>query len=133
MIPPALLSVFSFSELELLLCGVEEVDVDDWRRHTLYTGGYTAKSNMVKWWSGRLVLGSCTSSGEPSVLSLAYDQLTLSGSCTSSGEPSVLSLACEQLTLSSKKEKEHTPHFVHEKVPEHDLSAVSHLMHQLYS
>lgn len=35
-IPPALISPFDFQELELLLCGLPEVDVGDWRAHTTY-------------------------------------------------------------------------------------------------
>ena len=30
----ALLSVFDFQELELLLCGLPEIDIDDWKRNT---------------------------------------------------------------------------------------------------
>ncbi|TMW66077.1 hypothetical protein Poli38472_003842 [Pythium oligandrum] len=33
-IPPTLLAVFDYQELELLLCGVPRIDVDDWMRHT---------------------------------------------------------------------------------------------------
>merc|ERR1712224_894512 len=28
----------------------EEVDVEDWRRHTTYSGGYSNKSKMIGWW-----------------------------------------------------------------------------------
>ena len=30
----ALLSVFDFQELELLLCGLPEIDIEDWKRNT---------------------------------------------------------------------------------------------------
>ena len=30
----ALLSLFDFQELELLLCGLPEIDIQDWKRHT---------------------------------------------------------------------------------------------------
>jgi hypothetical protein len=33
-IPEALLSVFDFQELELLLCGLPEIDIEDWKRNT---------------------------------------------------------------------------------------------------
>ena len=53
MLPPDLLSVFDAYELELLLCGAEEVDVDDWEKHTEYAGEYRrrgANHPVVKWW-----------------------------------------------------------------------------------
>jgi hypothetical protein len=34
-VPPDLLSVFDYQELELLMCGIEELDVDDWMRHVI--------------------------------------------------------------------------------------------------
>mmetsp|Transcript_15343 Transcript_15343/g.49888 ORF Transcript_15343/g.49888 Transcript_15343/m.49888 type:complete len:620 (+) Transcript_15343:73-1932(+) len=33
-VPEALLSVFDFQELELLLCGLPEIDIEDWKRNT---------------------------------------------------------------------------------------------------
>ena len=38
MLPEVLLSVFDFQELELLLCGLPEIDLGDWRLHTEYRG-----------------------------------------------------------------------------------------------
>ena len=52
-LPPDLLSVFDAYELELLLCGAEEVDVDDWEKHTEYAGEYRRRGSnhpVVKWW-----------------------------------------------------------------------------------
>lgn len=37
-IPLDLLSVFDYQELDLLLCGVPDIDVIDWHRHTEYLG-----------------------------------------------------------------------------------------------
>mmetsp|Transcript_20079 Transcript_20079/g.63113 ORF Transcript_20079/g.63113 Transcript_20079/m.63113 type:complete len:88 (-) Transcript_20079:510-773(-) len=51
-IPEALLSLFDFQELELLLCGLPEIDIQDWKRHTEYTGDYERKGashKVVKW------------------------------------------------------------------------------------
>jgi len=51
-IPEALLSVFDFQELELLLCGLPEIDIEDWKRNTEYTGDYERKgasNKVVKW------------------------------------------------------------------------------------
>mmetsp|Transcript_32628 Transcript_32628/g.98272 ORF Transcript_32628/g.98272 Transcript_32628/m.98272 type:complete len:234 (-) Transcript_32628:503-1204(-) len=48
----ALLSLFDFQELELLLCGLPEIDIQDWKRHTEYTGDYERKGashKVVKW------------------------------------------------------------------------------------
>merc|ERR1711871_1238943 len=37
-IPPGLFSVFAPEELDRVLCGEQEVDVQDWRAHTEYVG-----------------------------------------------------------------------------------------------
>lgn len=37
-IPKELLSVFDHQELELLICGIPDIDVQDWRTHTIYVG-----------------------------------------------------------------------------------------------
>jgi ubiquitin-protein ligase E3 B len=43
------LSLFTVKELQLLLNGGEApMDVDDWEKHTLYSGGYTARSTAVR-------------------------------------------------------------------------------------
>jgi len=39
-IPEPLLTVFDFQELELLMCGLPEIDLDDWMEHTEYSGEY---------------------------------------------------------------------------------------------
>jgi len=39
-VPLALLTVFDYNELELMLCGMVEVDVDDWKENTAYAGSY---------------------------------------------------------------------------------------------
>lgn len=51
-IPEPLLSVFDFQELELLLCGLPEIDVQDWQANTDYTGDFERKGSnhkVVKW------------------------------------------------------------------------------------
>ncbi len=40
-IPLDLLSVFDYQELDLLLCGVPEIDMMDWVRHTEYLGEWS--------------------------------------------------------------------------------------------
>jgi E3 ubiquitin-protein ligase NEDD4 len=39
-IPEPLLTIFHFQELELLTCGLPEIDMDDWQRQTEYSGEY---------------------------------------------------------------------------------------------
>jgi len=39
-IPEPLLTIFDFQELELLMCGLPEIDMDDWKEHTEYSGEY---------------------------------------------------------------------------------------------
>ena len=51
-IPPELLSVFDYQELDLLLCGIPDIDLDDWIRHTEYLGDYQKsglKHPIIKW------------------------------------------------------------------------------------
>ncbi len=43
-----LISIFNDHELELLISGLPEIDVDDLRRNTEYSG-YTAASRTVQW------------------------------------------------------------------------------------
>lgn len=47
-IPFPLISVFNPSELELLICGMSKVDVDDWKAHTLYVGGCKTHTPLMK-------------------------------------------------------------------------------------
>ena len=39
-IPEPLLTIFDFQELELLMCGLPEIDIDDWRENTQYSGTF---------------------------------------------------------------------------------------------
>ena len=43
-----LISIFNDHELELLISGLPEIDVDDLRRNTEYSG-YTAASKTIQW------------------------------------------------------------------------------------
>ena len=47
-IPEALLSVFDFQELELLMCGLPQIDLSDWQRHTDYTGEFERRAGNHK-------------------------------------------------------------------------------------
>lgn len=46
--PLTWLTTFSADEMELVCCGMAEVDVEDWRTHTRYEG-YTSSSPQVRW------------------------------------------------------------------------------------
>jgi E3 ubiquitin-protein ligase NEDD4 len=39
-IPEPLLTIFDFQELELLMCGLPTIDIDDWRQNTEYSGTF---------------------------------------------------------------------------------------------
>ena len=47
-VPLEWLQYFDERELELLLCGMQEIDVDDWQRNTIYRH-YTKNSKQVQW------------------------------------------------------------------------------------
>eukprot|EP00750_Incisomonas_marina_P013712 INCI17527.1.p1 GENE.INCI17527.1~~INCI17527.1.p1 ORF type:complete len:707 (+),score=109.33 INCI17527.1:221-2341(+) len=50
--PHYLVSVFDSQELEVLLCGLDRVDMDDWRKHTEFRGHDNelhAKHELVNW------------------------------------------------------------------------------------
>eukprot|EP00520_Triparma_pacifica_P009038 CAMPEP_0118638432 /NCGR_PEP_ID=MMETSP0785-20121206/3680_1 /TAXON_ID=91992 /ORGANISM="Bolidomonas pacifica, Strain CCMP 1866" /LENGTH=753 /DNA_ID=CAMNT_0006529679 /DNA_START=80 /DNA_END=2338 /DNA_ORIENTATION=+ len=42
-VPEALLIVFDFQELELVMCGLPEIKMEDWKEHTEYLGSYESK------------------------------------------------------------------------------------------
>ena len=48
-IPEPLMTVFDFQELELLMCGLPTIDIDDWKANTLYTGEYDGTNGDNKW------------------------------------------------------------------------------------
>jgi hypothetical protein len=51
-IPEPALTVFDYQELELVLCGLPEIDMDDWEENTIYSGMYEStgkKTQVVKW------------------------------------------------------------------------------------
>ena len=48
-VPLHLLKIFDENELELLMCGIQNIDVKDWKRNTLYKGDYYANHVIVQW------------------------------------------------------------------------------------
>lgn len=47
-IPESLIAIFNEQELELLISGMPDIDVDDWRNNTEYSG-YTVSSPTIHW------------------------------------------------------------------------------------
>lgn len=47
-VPLEMLRVFTSSELELMISGLPDIDIDDLRRNTTYTG-LTSASSVVRW------------------------------------------------------------------------------------
>lgn len=48
LIPEELVNVFDERELELLIGGIAEIDVDDWKKHTDYRG-YSESDEVIQW------------------------------------------------------------------------------------
>lgn len=51
-VPEPALTVFDFQELELMLCGLPTIDMDDWEANTIYSGLYEHKGRrdqVVAW------------------------------------------------------------------------------------
>ncbi|XP_039207010.1 E3 ubiquitin-protein ligase HACE1 isoform X3 [Crotalus tigris] len=48
-IPPSLVQLFDEYELELLLSGMPEIDVNDWIKNTEYTSGYERDDPVIQW------------------------------------------------------------------------------------
>ncbi|CAG2100251.1 unnamed protein product, partial [Medioppia subpectinata] len=49
LIPLSLIKVFDEHELELLMCGIGNVDVKDWKQNTVYKGSYHPNHIVVQW------------------------------------------------------------------------------------
>ncbi|XP_054984141.1 E3 ubiquitin-protein ligase NEDD4 isoform X2 [Sorex araneus] len=57
LIPQDLIKIFDENELELLMCGLGDVDVSDWREHTQYKNGYSAGHQVIQWfWKAVLMM-----------------------------------------------------------------------------
>eukprot|EP00656_Telonema_subtile_P044788 TRINITY_DN5103_c0_g1_i1.p1 TRINITY_DN5103_c0_g1~~TRINITY_DN5103_c0_g1_i1.p1 ORF type:complete len:267 (-),score=65.96 TRINITY_DN5103_c0_g1_i1:6-806(-) len=68
-IPPEVLAPFNASELELLIVGVVDIDVDQWKEHTMYRTETAKNSPQVRWfWK---VLHSMSSADRAKVLQFA--------------------------------------------------------------
>lgn len=59
LIPQDLIKIFDENELELLMCGLGDVDVSDWREHTKYKNGYSLNHQVIHWfWKAVLMMDS---------------------------------------------------------------------------
>jgi E3 ubiquitin-protein ligase NEDD4 len=50
LIPQDLVNVFDERELELLIGGIADIDVDDWKKHTDYRGYSETDDVIVNFW-----------------------------------------------------------------------------------
>lgn len=48
-IPEPALTVFDPNELELILCGLPTIDIDDWEANTIYSGNCSVDNDVVRW------------------------------------------------------------------------------------
>ncbi|XP_078540998.1 E3 ubiquitin-protein ligase NEDD4 isoform X2 [Lissotriton helveticus] len=54
-----LIKIFDENELELLMCGLGDVDVNDWKQHTKYKNGYSSGHQVIQWfWKAVLLMDS---------------------------------------------------------------------------
>ncbi|XP_048118741.1 E3 ubiquitin-protein ligase NEDD4a isoform X3 [Alosa alosa] len=57
LIPQDLIKIFDENELELLMCGLGDVDVNDWRENTKYKNGYNPNHPVILWfWKAVLLM-----------------------------------------------------------------------------
>ena len=69
-------------DMGLLVCGMDEIDFDDWKASTEYSGGFNARSPTVRWfwsvvrrmtnWERRALLRFCTGSARPPAAGFAH-------------------------------------------------------------
>ncbi|PNF34617.1 E3 ubiquitin-protein ligase NEDD4 [Cryptotermes secundus] len=49
LVPLKYVKIFDEHELELLMCGIQNIDVNDWKKNTVYKGIYNPSHITVKW------------------------------------------------------------------------------------
>ena len=49
MVPHEVLSVFDFQELEMAMCGLPSIDIEDWKAHMRYGPPYSEGHTVVQW------------------------------------------------------------------------------------
>lgn len=58
LIPPDLVNVFDERELELLIGGIADIDVADWKKHTDYRGYEESSPVIQNFWQARYTLNT---------------------------------------------------------------------------
>ena len=48
-IPRKSIQIFQENELESLICGIQQLDLKDWRSNTAYSGGYYPRHSTIRW------------------------------------------------------------------------------------
>ncbi|KAG5896742.1 hypothetical protein JTB14_031723 [Gonioctena quinquepunctata] len=49
LVPLNIVKIFDEHELELLMCGIQHIDVKDWKTNTLYKGDYHSNHIVIQW------------------------------------------------------------------------------------
>ncbi|XP_074037412.1 E3 ubiquitin-protein ligase Nedd4 isoform X4 [Leptinotarsa decemlineata] len=49
LVPLNIVKIFDEHELELLMCGIQHIDVKDWKQNTLYKGDYHSNHIVIQW------------------------------------------------------------------------------------
>lgn len=49
LVPLNLIKIFDENELELLMCGIQNIDVKDWKQNTVYKGDYNVNTKTIQW------------------------------------------------------------------------------------
>ena len=53
------IQIFDAQEMELLMCGYPDVDIQDWKKNTLYKGDFNQNSPAIQWfWKAVLLMDS---------------------------------------------------------------------------
>ncbi|KAE9543203.1 hypothetical protein AGLY_003114 [Aphis glycines] len=54
-VPLSYIKIFDENEMELLMCGIQNIDVKDWKENTHYKGDYSPNNIVIQWfWRGVL-------------------------------------------------------------------------------
>ena len=88
LISPDLITVFDERELELLIGGMAEIDVEDWKKHTDYRG-YTENDAVIQnfWAVSRGCCGGSSRSSSEGNIESSSESSSETSSETSSGDP----------------------------------------------
>lgn len=66
LVPLNLIKIFDENELELLMCGIQNIDVKDWKQNTVYKGDYNVNTKTIQWfWRVSCVLVRLLNLGQP--------------------------------------------------------------------